>query len=157
MKISLALAGAVLLGTSLAACGGSDEGGGGGGGGDYCKDLKTAQSTFSDVSGNDFDALDSAIETFHKLAAEAPSAVEAEWKTLDGAFVKIEDAFEEAGIKMSDLADIQAGNIPEGVDVSKLTSLSSTFSEISSEKVTKAQDAIEKHAKDECDVDLGAS
>ncbi|MET0767304.1 MAG: hypothetical protein ABW075_05915 [Aeromicrobium sp.] len=156
MKISLALAGVVLLGTSLAACGG-DDGGGGGSEGDYCKELKSAQSSFAKVSGNDFEALDSAIATFHQLADEAPSDIKAEWETLDGAFVKIEKAFEDAGIKMSDLADIQAGNMPEGVDVSKLSSLTSSFSEISSEKVTKAQDVIEKHAKDTCDVELGAS
>ncbi|MCW2840913.1 MAG: hypothetical protein JWR55_2396 [Aeromicrobium sp.] len=157
MKISLALAGVVLLGTSLAACGGGDDSGSGGGDGDYCKDLKSAQATFAKVSGNDFDALDSAIATFHKLADEAPDDVKTEWETLDGAFLKIEKAFDEAGIKMSDLPEIQAGNIPEGVDVSKLTSLASTFSEISSDKVTKAQATIEKHAKDSCDVDLGAS
>jgi hypothetical protein len=157
MKISLALAGVVLLGTSLAACGGDDGGSGGGGGGDYCKDLKSAQSTFAKVSGNDFDALDSAIQTFHKLADEAPDDVKTEWGTLDGAFVKIEKAFDEAGIKMSDLPEIQAGNIPEGVDVTKLNSLAGTFGEISSDKVTKAQETIEKHAKDSCDVDLGAS
>lgn len=155
MKISLTLAGVVLLGTSLAACGGSD--GGSAGGGDYCKDLKKAQSTFSDVSANDFDTLDSAITTFHKLADEAPSDIDAEWKTLDGAFVKIEDGFKAAGIKMSDLGDIQKGKIPAGADVSKLSSLASSFSEISSDKVLKAQKAIEKHAKDTCDVNLGSS
>jgi hypothetical protein len=155
MKISLTLAGVVLLGTSLAACGGSGDDGGGGGGGDYCADLKKAQSTFADVSGSDFSALDSAIKTFHKLADEAPSDVAAEWKTLDGAFVKVEDALADAGIKMSDLADIQSGKIPEGADVSKLSSLGTTFSEISSDKVLDAQKVIEKHAKDECDVELG--
>lgn len=154
MKIGLVLAGVVLLGTSLAACGGSGDGGGGGGG-DYCKDLKEAQSTFADVSSNDFDALDSAIKTFHTLADEAPSDIDAEWKTLDGAFVKIEDGLADAGIKMSDIKEMQAGKIPEGADVSKLTALASSFNDISSDKVLDAQKAIEKHAKDECDVELG--
>jgi hypothetical protein len=58
---------------------------------------------------------------------------------------------------MSDLGDIQEGKIPEGADLSKLTSAASTFSELSSDKVTQAQDVIEKHAKDTCDVELGSS
>jgi hypothetical protein len=163
MKISLTLAGVVLLGSTLAACGGGDgsdgggSGDGGGGGGDYCKDLKTAQSSFAKVSGNDFGALDSAIETFHQLAAEAPSEVKTDWKTLDGAFLKVEQGFKDAGIKMSDLGDIQAGKVPEGTTVPKLKELATTFSQIQSEKVTTAQDAIQKHAKDVCKVDLGAS
>ena len=161
MKISLTLAGVVLLGTTLTACGGGDGGNGGGGGGgnedDYCKELKSAQTTFAKVSGSDFGALDSAIETFHTLADEAPSEVKSDWETLDGAFAKIEKAFKDAGIKMSDLGDIQAGKIPEGADVSKLSSLAGTFSEIQSDKVTKAQAAITKHAKDVCKVELGSS
>ena len=161
MKISLALAGVVLLGSSLAACGGGDGSdggsGGGGGGGDYCKDLKTAKSTFSKVSGSDFGALDDAISTFHQLADEAPSEVKADWKVLDSTFVKIEKAFEDAGLKLEDLGKIQSGNLPEGVDASKLTSLGSTLSEITGDKVTKAQAAIQEHGKKTCDVDLGAS
>lgn len=155
MKISLALAGVVLLGTSLTACGGSD-GGGGGSEDAYCKELKSAQKSFASVSQSDFSALDSAIQTFHKLAKDAPSDVKTDWKTLDGAFVKIEDAFASAGIKMSDLEDIQAGKIPEGADVSKLSSLATSFGDISSAKVKSAQTAITKHAKDVCKVTLGS-
>jgi hypothetical protein len=159
MKISLTLAGVVLLGTTLAACGGGDgsDGGSGGGSGDYCKDLKTAKTTFAKVSGSDFGALDDAISTFHKLADEAPSDVKSEWKILDGTFVKIEKAFDDAGIKLEDLGRIQSGDIPEGVDTTKLASLGSTLSEITGDKVTKAQATIQEHAKKSCDVDLGAS
>jgi hypothetical protein len=158
MKISVAMAGVVLLGASLAACSGDDGGGGGGGDTDtYCTELKSAQPTFEKVAGSDFTALDSAVSTFHQLADDAPSDITSEWETLDGAFVKVEKAFEDAGIKLSDLGAIQAGTIPEGVDVSKLTSLVGSFQAITGEKVTAARDAIEKHAKDTCDVELGAS
>lgn len=160
MKITLTVAGVVLLGTTLAACGGGDGSDGGGsadGGGDYCKDLKSAQSSFAKVSSSDFGSLEPAIKTFHQLAAEAPDEVKTEWKTLDGAFAKLENGFKDAGIKMSDLGDIQAGKIPEGVNLQKLNSLVSSFSEISNEKVTAAQDTIQKHAKDVCKVELGSS
>lgn len=158
MKIATTIAGVVLLGVSLTACGGSsDNSAKGGSDGDYCKKLASAKTTFAKVSQSDFDALDDAIQTFHDLADSAPSAVKTEWKTLDSAFSEVEAAFKSAGIKMSDLANIQKGDIPKGADVSKLASLGDSFSAITSEKVTKAQATIEKHAKDTCDVDLGMS
>ena len=159
MKISQTVAGVVLLAASLAACGGSDGDAKAGGGseGDYCQELESAKATFAKVSESDFDALDSAIDTFHTLADTAPAEVKSEWKTLDSAFTEIEDAFESAGIKMSDLGEIQQGKIPPGADVSKLSSLGESFSAITGEKVSKAQATIEKHAKETCDVDLGAS
>lgn len=160
MKIALTVAG-VLLGASLAACGGSDGGSdaakSGGGEGDYCKELKSAKSTFAKVSESNFDALDDAIATFHQLADSAPDEVKTEWQTLDSAFGEVEKAFESAGIKMSDLAKIQKGEIPPGADVSKLASLGDSFAAITSEKVSKAQATIEKHAKDTCDISLGMS
>lgn len=159
MKLSLAVAGVVLLGASLAACGGSDDKAkaDSGGGGDYCKQLESAKTTFAKVSESNFDALDSAISTFHELADTAPAEVKTEWQTLDSAFGEVEAAFESAGIKMSDLGEIQKGKIPPGADVSKLSSLGDSFAAITGEKVATAQATIEKHAKDTCDVDLGMS
>ncbi len=161
MKISLTVAGVVLLGASLAACGGSDGGSDGAkaqsGGGDYCKQLESAKTTFDKVSQSNFDALDSAIETFHKLADTAPVEVKAEWQTLDNAFSEVEAAFKAAGIKMSDLGDLQEGKVPKGADVSKLSTLGESFSAITSEEVSKAQATIQKHGKETCKVDLGMS
>lgn len=158
MKIPLTIAGVVLLGVSLTACGGSDDNAEAkGGDGDYCKQLESAKKTFGEVSESNFDALDSAIETFHELADTAPAEVKTEWQTLDSAFSEVEAAFASAGIKLSDLGEIQKGNIPKGADVSKLSSLGESFSAITGEKVSKAQATIEKHAKDTCDVDLGMS
>lgn len=153
MKIALALAGAVLLGTTLTACGGGD----GGSGSDYCKDLKTAKTTLKDLGSDGGAGLDKAFATFHKLTKEAPSDVKSEWKTLDGAATKVEDAFKDAGIKLSDLAEIQKGNIPKDADVSKLSGLASTLSDISGPEFTKAQTAISDHAKKTCKVDLKTS
>lgn len=163
MKISLTLAGVALLGASLAACGGgSDDGSDGAkpsakGGGDYCKQLESAKETFGKVSQSNFEALDEAIDTFHTLADTAPAAVKTEWQTLDSAFSKVEAAFTAAGIKMSDLGDIQAGKVPKGADVSKLATLGDSFSAITTEEVSKAQATIEKHGKETCNVDLGMS
>lgn len=149
MKAPLALAGAVLIGASLAACG-SDSGAGS----DYCKDLKSASSTFDDVESGNVADLDKTFTKFHQLADQAPEDVQADWKVLDGAITTVEKGLEDAGIKFSDFAKIQAGELPEGVDATKLQGLATTFSSLGDEKFTKAGNAIEKHAKDVCKVEL---
>ena len=151
MKLSLALAGAVLLGTTLTACGSS----GGGADGDYCKDIKKASSTFGNLSSGDVSQLDEAFATFHKLADKSPSDIKPDWEKLDGAITTVEKALKDAGLKFSDLDKIQKGQVPEGVDVSKLTGLAAEFSKLNSPDFTKASKAIEKQAKDTCKVDLG--
>lgn len=157
MKISLALAGAVLLGSSLAACGGGDGGGGGGEDSDYCKDVKKASKTFGDLSTGDVAQLDEAFATFHTLADEAPGDIKADWTKLDSAITTVEKALKDAGLKFSDLDKIQKGEVPPGVDVSKLTGLASEMSKLSGPDFTKASKAIDTHASKVCKVDLNAS
>ncbi|MBC7630994.1 hypothetical protein [Aeromicrobium sp.] len=153
MKLSLALAGAVLLGTTLTACGGGDAGADS----SYCKDIKKASATFGNLSGGDVGKLDQAFATFHKLADESPDDLKADWKKLDGAITTIEKALKDAGLKFSDLDKIQKGEVPPGVDVSKLTGLASEFSKLNSAAFTKASKNIEKQAKDTCKVNLNKS
>jgi hypothetical protein len=158
MKISLALAGAVLLGSTLTACGGSSDGGGGGGeGGDYCKDVKKAAKTFGGVSGGDVEQLDKAFASFHTLADEAPSDIKDDWTKLDGAITDVEKALKDAGLKFSDLAELQQGKAPDGVDMSKLSGLASEMSKLNGPEFTKASKAIDTHARKVCKVDLNAS
>jgi hypothetical protein len=158
MKITMAIASAVLLGGVLTACGGSDDGGGpgatGGGGSDYCKDIKGAAATFSDFGTSESSSISDAFATFHKLADEAPGAIKDDWKTLEGAITTIEDALESAGIKLEDFEKLQSGQVPEGVDVTKLQGLATEFQKLSGAEFEKASKAIEKHAKDVCEVDL---
>ena len=159
MKIPMAIASAVLLGGVLTACGGSDGGGSGGSGGsgsDYCKDIKKAAATFGDLDSGDTASLGDAFATFHKLADEAPGTVKDDWKTLDTAIGTVEKALSDAGLKIEDFDDLQAGKIPEGVDVSKLTGLASEFQKLSSADFEKSSKAIETHAKSVCKVDLNA-
>ncbi|HWV26420.1 MAG TPA: hypothetical protein VNZ66_04290 [Aeromicrobium sp.] len=147
MKKTLAVAGIVLMTGSMAACGGSDSGA-------YCDTLKSAESQFAGLENGDADVIEKAFSTFHELAGEAPSEVKDDWKKLDGAVTMVEDAFEEAGLKMSDLAKLQTGDIPEGVDLAKLQDAATSFQELDSQEFEDASAAIEKHAKDECGVDL---
>ena len=158
MKISLALAGAVMLVSTLAACGGDDGGGGGDGeGSDYCKDIKAAAKSFGTLSSGDTAQLDKAFATFHDLADEAPDSIKGDWKTLDDAITTIETALKEAGLKISDLTKLQSGDVPEGVDVSKLQGLATELQSLTGPEFTKATKAIDTHASKTCKVKLSGS
>ena len=149
MKISVAIAGALLASGAVAGCGG-----GGGSTDAYCGDMKKADKDFGALSASDYSKLDSAFNTFHKLAKEAPSKISADWKVLDGAITTMQDAFKDAGLDFKDLGELQQGKVPEGVDVSKLTKLSTTMATFNDAKFKKASDNIAKHAKDVCKVDI---
>ena len=156
MKLSPTLAGVVLLGTTLAACGGSDGGGGASGAGSgYCQEIAAAKPVFDSLSKGDLAQLEKGFQTFHDLADASPGDLEDEWKILDSAATSIEDALKSAGIEMADLAGIQSGQIPEGIDVTKLTSLAADLQKLNNDEFTKARTAITEQAKSSCDVDLG--
>ena len=150
IKLSAAVAGAVLAGTALAGCGG----GGDNASSAYCGDIKKADKTFSALGTGDFAKLDSAFATFHKLAKEAPSKVSDDWKVLDGAITTMEKAFKDAGIDFKDLGELQKGKVPEGVDVSKLTGLSTTLAKFNDAKFKTASQNISAHAKSVCKVNI---
>lgn len=149
---SMALA---LAGSALAGCG-SQGNSGSGASGDYCSQLKADKADFSSLSGTnpDFGKLDQMFQRVHTLAAAAPSAVSSDWKTLDGAVTTIQSALKEAGLKPSDLAAMQKGQLPQGVDLQKLQALAPKLQSLSSSDVTNAAQAIAKNAKDTCGVDL---
>lgn len=162
MKIPLTIASAVLLGSVLTACGGSDGGGGalggnGGSGSGYCKDIKAAAKTFGDLDSGDTASIGDAFATFHKLAGEAPGDIKADWKKLDSAIKTVETALADAGIKLEDFDKLASGQLPDGVDASKLAGLSTVFQNLSSADFEKSSKAIETHAKSVCKVDLNAA
>jgi hypothetical protein len=148
----------VLAGSVLAGCGSqgtSDTGASG----DYCSQLKADKAYFSGLSGSNqnFGNLEEMFKRVHSLAAAAPSDVSSDWKTLDTAVTTMENAFKEAGIKPSDLASMQKGQMPEGADLQKLQALGTKLQSLSSSDFTSAAQAIAKNAKDQCGVDLNAS
>jgi len=93
----------------------------------------------------------------HTLAADAPANVSDDWKTLDGAISTIEDALAGAGLKPSDLAGLQNGKVPPGVDVSKLQSILPKLQSLNTSDVSDAAKNISDDAKKTCDVDLTAN
>jgi hypothetical protein len=130
------LASAMMI-AALSACGGGD-----GPDSDYCKDLEASAPKFAALRTNDTAQLEDVFKASHKLAAEAPGDVKADWKVLDEGMTDIEKALTDAGIKFADFAELQQGKIPEGVDIEKLDSPA----------FDKASTNIGRHAKDVCNV-----
>ena len=149
MAATLTLAAAV-----LAACGQDD----GQGAGAYCSELKTDKAYFQTFNSPepDLSELDEVFTRMHSLARVAPAAVEKPWATLDGAVTTIEDALHEAGLSVDDLVAIQRGEIPDDVDLDKLTELGPKMEALGGPEVDDAATRIATHAKDECGVDLQA-
>jgi hypothetical protein len=132
---------------------------GSGGSSAYCKELKSDKAYFDSFSGSspDIGKLDEAFKRMHSLADKAPDSVSDDWKVIDNALTTIEKALKEAGVSFEDLAKIQKGQTPTGVNVAKLQALAPKLESLGGAKFTKASKHIEKQAKDTCKVDLSSS
>lgn len=146
-----------LTATLLTACGGG--GGSSSSSGSYCDELKSDKAYFESLSGSNADVskLDTVFAKVHTLADKAPDNVSADWKTLDNAITTLENALKAAGIKPSDLAAMQKGQVPKGVDLQKLQALAPKLQALSSSDVSAAADKIAADAKKSCGVDLTTS
>jgi hypothetical protein len=143
---------ATLMAGFLTACGG------GGDTGAYCDSVEDAKADFEKLeSGESLDGLEQALNTMHDLADEAPDDVKEDWQVLDGAINDLETALDDAGLKFSDLEAMTSGEIPEDLDPTKIAALGEQLQGLTDEKFQEASENIEKHAKDECDIDLGTS
>ena len=153
MKRILSAVAAAALGLGLlTACGGDN--GSGSAGGDYCDDLKAAKKNIDSIQGGDLASFDKTVDEIHKLRDEAPKDIKDDWKILSDAFDKIVEAFDKAGLTEEDIAGLQSGQIPDGVDMAALQQAMTEIQGLDSDELTKATEAISKHAKDECGVDL---
>lgn len=140
---------------TLAACGTSEDPKAA----DYCKELRSFKASFQSVGGTDADVtkLDGALKRMHSLAAVAPAAVARNWKQIDGIVVTIQKGLDDAGVDFADLAAMQKGDIPKGVNLDKVAALTPKLKRLSGSGFTRAADGIADHAKHECGVDLTAS
>jgi hypothetical protein len=75
---------------------------------------------------------------------------------LDGTLTEVERTLAEAGISSKDLAGLQSGKIPKGVDMTKLAGLASKLQGLNSPELKAAATKIQAHAKTTCKVDLAA-
>jgi hypothetical protein len=155
-RIFSAVAAAALGLCLLTACG--DDGGGkaGGSSGDYCNDLKAAKKEVDALKAGDFSDLEKTTDAMNKLADEAPDEIKDDWDILVKGVQKLVDALKAAGLDDDDMATLQAGQIPDGVDVEALQGLMTEIQSLDTDEFQKAGDNINKHAKDKCKVDLEA-
>jgi hypothetical protein len=157
VKRILATVAAAALGLGLlSACGSDDGGKAGGSSGDYCNDLKAAKKEVDALKGGDFSDLQKTTDAMHKLADEAPDELKDDWDTLVTGVDKLVAALKKAGLDDSDMATLQSGQIPDGVDMDALTGLMTEIQALDTDKFQAAGDNINKHAKDKCGVDLQA-
>jgi hypothetical protein len=153
-RLTSMLAATAFAASLLSGCGGD---GGGGSTDSYCDSLKETQKDFEDFEASDFSNFDEFTERVEELADDAPDEVKADWEALAGAFKAFVDALDDAGLDPADLEGLASGEIPEGVDMEALTEAMTEAQALGSEEVEQATENIEKHAKEECDIDLSAS
>lgn len=156
-RTALAAAGLALATAGLAACGSQGASQGGSQGGPqaadaYCKELKADRAYFQSLASADPDLgkLDEVFQRMHSLAAAAPAATTADWKTIDSAATMFQDALTEAGLDFSDLAAIQQGDLPDDVDVEKLSAAMPKLAAFGGPQLDAAAAAIDKHARKAC-------
>lgn len=156
MKRILSAVAAAALGLCLLTACGDDSGDKAAGSGDYCKDLKSTKKEVDALKDGDFSDLQKTTDAMHKLADEAPDEIKKDWDTLVKGVDKLVAALKKAGLDDADMATLQSGQIPDGVDMAALQGLMTEIQALDTPEFQKAGDAINKHAKDECDVDLQA-
>jgi hypothetical protein len=139
----------------LTACG-DDGGKAGGSSGDYCSDLKAAVKEVDALKGGDFSDLEKTTDTMNELADEAPDEIKDDWEILVKGVEKLVDALKKAGLDDDDMATLQSGEVPDDVDMTALQSLMTEIQALDTPEFQEAGDNINKHAKDECGVDLQA-
>jgi len=148
-RLTSMLAATAFAASLLSGCGGGTD--------SYCDTLESTQKDFEDFGSSDFSNFDEFTERVEELADEAPDEVKDDWKVLAEAFQAFIDALDEAGLEPADLEGLASGEIPEGVDMEALTEAMTEAQALGSEEFEEATANIEKHAKDECNIDLTTS
>lgn len=138
----------------MSACGGDDSSADSSADSGYCKALTDAKPHFATLQEGDVAKYDEAFAGFHELAAESPDSIKDDWAAFDGALVNLEDALAPLGLEVSDLAAVTAGDVPKGTDPADLAAVPDLLFDLISDEFLEAATNIERHALDECDVEL---
>jgi hypothetical protein len=162
MRKATLVAGLVLAVSALSGCGGNGNNATNSGPTDteaYCQKLKDDRTYFSAFSGGNIkpDQFNQALDRFHALADAAPTSIAQQWDLLDSTLTEVERTLAEAGIDAKDLAGMQNGKLPKGVDMMKLASLAKKLQALNSPELKAAAKKIQQHAKTACGLDLAAT
>ena len=156
-KLTGAVAATILAISGLTACGGSDSSSSSG---DYCGDLKSAQSNLSNIGSLDTvtpDKFNAVLDAVHKIADEAPADIKPSWTLLSSGFDSFKQILADAGLSISDLGDIEKGNLPGNLTIAKAQELAQKLQNIDTSGFSAAQTKIETEVKSKCNIDLNAS
>jgi hypothetical protein len=116
----------------------------------YCDDLASAEENFRSLETADFSNFGEFAEQVEGLAKDAPSEVKDDWKVISDSFNSFIDALEELGLEPQDLGK----ELPPGVDPNAFTEAMAIARTWSEAAFTDASEAIDKHAKDECNFEF---
>lgn len=148
-RAGIALSGLVLV-ASTTSCASETE--------SYCAELEEQKQTLTDLATGSTDpsgnVLEETLEVFQTLREAAPGDIEDEWSTLVFAYEGLADAFEAAGTTPG---EFDPGSPPEGVSDTEAERIEGAAAELRSQRVVKAADGLQQHARDVCKVDLGLS
>ena len=159
MKLPLALAGALIVVSSLTACGG---------GGDdqatreaarvktYCAALRDAAPEVKAYNEDDPDykKLPDYFALMHSLAKKSPTDLKEEWNILDYNITQIEKAAAAAKIEFKSIPKLLKGKLPKGAKASKLPGLVTAFAGLKSVTFMTANSRVANGAAKVCKVDL---
>ncbi len=160
MKLSLALAGTLILGSSLTACGDN--------GAQqekerresarvqaYCASLKAAAPKIKayDEDDPDFKKLQGYFDVMRSLAKKAPAELHADWNIVDYDIAGIERAAVAANIKLAGIPKL-VKHMPKSVNEAKLPDFASAFTDLKRVSHESAISRIATHAAKVCKVDL---
>lgn len=124
----------------------------------YCGELRAQKQTLSELalhSGKPgTDVLTQTLEVWRDLRDKAPGDIQDEWTTLVFALEGLVDAFHAAGTT-PDRYD--PASPPPGVSKQEAQELQDAAAKLASQRVIEAGNAVEQHARDVCQVDLGLS
>jgi hypothetical protein len=128
----------------------------GGGGGEYCDQLRSAKDRMEDLGGpsSDVGEFDQVVAELRQLSDVAPSEVGDDWQVLIGGFDTLQQALDDAGLSMEDLADPQS---MQDLDPKVLQQLTQQLEGMDSKQFEQAGNAISQHAQAECGFALDES
>jgi hypothetical protein len=133
----------LLLGTTLAGCGGTS----------YCDTLSADRVKLDDmISSQRHDALLTGLPVLTGLADKAPDDLTDEWQTFLNAVEGLRDALKAAGLPTSAYRD---GKIPASVTGVKREDIVAAATTLASGDVVSAVTGIETQARDVCKQNLG--
>jgi hypothetical protein len=147
-RAARAVLGGVLLAATLTGCASQTE--------TYCDTLADRREELTDLAVRSdepgTEVLEETLAIWRDLHDEAPDDIADEWSTLVFGLEGLVDAFDAAG---TDPGEFDPASPPPGVSDAEADRLQDAAAELASPRVATAGEAVEQHARDVCDVDLG--